>query len=480
VNFETENAIKRDMFEKCYDHFNETSTIMLSEAIVKSSIQDHIDDFEKYHGRNVAVYSPAMALAKEVYRMELANDTCSVDERSAKRKKVNAVPEGYVLRSWNLDTGKHTGIESCNKKIGNPFSTMYDSIALHGSCGVPTELLVVVRGPKIGNEKHKDSGLQHVYCRKITLDPKISSSGKDDDLRTYVDATNVKCMDWATIGVHPQKLKRLKFKCLPLAGTAKKEGIEVRVASSQNYDDDANDEPASEINEFVHNVKPSTFFVSAMPKYEEFEPWDSYKHLPQGQNGKTKKPCYVFKFKGYRYMLPADHYVNTHNYVDGRVTGAVLLVRNTEHGLELKAPDTDDGYIPDRKKVSGEKADNIPTHIEPMRILGGTSKSLCKGNSATVICLENPDKTVGHYYLPYHLRAQINVTLMQRLGGDPLDGKALTGFKILRPEKRKERVNGSKNRVEEVLLTILSPDGSVVAESVPCVPRQKRKREAEP
>jgi hypothetical protein len=140
----TDYEIKRDIFEQCYDDFDRKHTIMLTGALVMSSIHDHIQDWEKCLERNVAVYCPKMALAKEKLRMELANETCPSHERKAKMKKVNAVPEGYVLKSCNLDTGKHTGVESCSKRTNKPFSTMYDTMALHGLCGVPTELFVIV------------------------------------------------------------------------------------------------------------------------------------------------------------------------------------------------------------------------------------------------------------------------------------------------------------------------------------------------
>jgi hypothetical protein len=345
---------------------------------------------------------------------------------------------------------------------------------------------VLVRGDKKwGDAEHinSDNTLQHVYAWIITLDAKTTCSGSKYETRTYVGAATTRCEDWNTIGVDTNKLKRLKVACFPAempdtARKAKKFGVKLTVSSSQMHDDDDNDEPSSEINDRVHNEKPPTFSVNVMPKCEEFVPWDSCKHLPRGQSGRAKNPCIIFKFKCNWCILPAAYYPNTHAYIGGRSTGAVLLVRNTERGFEIKPPDIEGAYVPEMKKTSVQKADMIPTDINPMRILGGYSKCLNKGNSGTVIYLEKPDRTVGYYYLPYHLRAQINVKRMQRPGEDPLDGNVLTGFNVRHPEKRKMRVNGAKSRVEEVMLTILNPDGRVVAESVALVSGRKRKRDA--
>lgn len=260
--------------------------------------------------------------------------------------------------------------------------------------------------------------------------------------------------------------------------------VALRVVEDANYDSLANcniEDLSSDAHENMHGVSKRRFEVKSMPRCNEFKEWLEYRHTEGGLIRKNKSAKYTFKYGGDRdwYKLPSQWYERVHTFIGGKKNVKLFVRYTDESGFECKAPDDgrSDFLPPANKRPKTDK--NIPISMKPMKILGGKLSKAKRGKDGidlynTSVYIEQEDGEVAFNNLPPSLVGQLNVKHMKTLAHEPLDGAELSGFLIVHQKKIEAKCEGQRGRsgVEE-LLSILHPDGRLVATSIP----KKRKRD---
>jgi hypothetical protein len=506
---------------------------LLQGALVRSSIEEQLKEVEQYCNNVVAVVYPQIRQARQHQRMlvieaghspeqddyeeegeegetlaeedegdrEVKASGCSIyrdfskEARKEELKKLKSIPEGVMVNHWNKLTNRVNGSLIFNphdKDTGIEVSTHLAMLAL---CGVPIKLFVCVRkdGMFISND-HKDNELSYWYYMCVELEKIVVRDGNPGDMRTYVNMGNTegkyhKLRDFGLVGVDPDRLERMRLAYIPTGTSVSvntlKLDVALRVVDDANYDPLANcnlDDLSSEAHENVYGVSKRRFDVKFMPRCNDFKEWLEYRHSEGGPIRKNKSAKYTFKYGGDRdwYKLPIEWYARVRTFINGRENVKLLVRYTDESGFECKVPeDGQSNFLPPANKRAKTDKD-IPISMAPMKILGGKLSKAKRGKEGidlytTSVYIEQEDMEVAFNNLPSSLVGQLNVKDRKTLAHEPFDGVELTGFFVVHKTRRKAKCEGQRGRSgEEEVLSILRPDGSVAAMSIPKTKKRKR------
>lgn len=241
----------------------ENVIMLLQGALVKSSIQEQLEDFEPYCKNVVAVVYPKIRQARQRQRMlvieaghapeqgddgdesceddeggktleeedederEVKASDCSIykdftkKEREQVLKTLKKIPEGALINHWNKLTGRINGSLIFNPNDKDTGIEVSSHLALLAFCGVPIKLFICLRkdGMFISNE-HEDNKLSYWYYMCVELEKVIVRDGNSEDLRTYVNMSGNegkfhKLRNFDMIGVDPDRLERMRVAYIP-------------------------------------------------------------------------------------------------------------------------------------------------------------------------------------------------------------------------------------------------------------------------
>mmetsp|Transcript_36369 Transcript_36369/g.91483 ORF Transcript_36369/g.91483 Transcript_36369/m.91483 type:complete len:263 (-) Transcript_36369:2332-3120(-) len=188
--------------------FSSLATDFLKNALVVSSIDQHIASLENCINAVTTLYNPKIAPQKAGYYDKFKG--CSEKDCKIITKKLQDTPEGIIINHYNTDTGKFNGHTITSKEVGQSFCTCTKQIALQAACGVPIDLWTMVHG----GEDEKES---YYYYRRDRLS-KIVTHGGSHDAHMHV-FPSLRPVDeykahWGTIGVDVEQHAKLPFACL--------------------------------------------------------------------------------------------------------------------------------------------------------------------------------------------------------------------------------------------------------------------------
>lgn len=462
-------------FDDMVEVFVKVSPLILRDALVVSSIDQHITSLEKCINEVTVLYNPSIAQRKAQYREEYRDYSPKVQK--CIEKKLNATPEGVIINHFNSDTGKFNGHIVTSKGVGQSFSTLTKQVALQAACGVRIVLWTLVRGGE-------ESGLSYCYYKKDQLSKVVTSGGTDEThMRMYPSLKSVDeyMADWGAMGVDVSRHTKLRFACITTGShiTASRLCLDVKVDESVNaqelmpmitYDDNV-----SEIFERIHEQARVITAIDDMPYYSEFQPWDRFKYHPKGLNNRGSQPIYAFYLDGFKYKLPPGFFDRVHAWCKDKTNATVLIKNSEEHGFECVLPETEEevqqgdepAFVrPLRESRRPKKADDLPVSAEPMLILGGGQVSLKASKQGTTIYVQEPDGSDGYYNLPPSLRNKLRAHLRLCGAEDDLDGQLLAGYSIMHTEAFRGRQAvklASYSKSYEEKMIILDSSGTEVA-----------------
>mmetsp|Transcript_45885 Transcript_45885/g.110481 ORF Transcript_45885/g.110481 Transcript_45885/m.110481 type:complete len:252 (+) Transcript_45885:464-1219(+) len=185
--------------------FSSLATDFLKNALVVSSIDQHIASLENCINAVTTLYNPKIAPQKAGYYDKFKG--CSEKDRKIITKKLQDTPEGIIINHYNTDTGKFNGHTITSKEVGQSFRTCTKQIALQAACGVPIDLWTMV----FGGEDEKES---YYYYRRDRLSKIVTHGGSHDaHMRVFPSLRPVDeyKAHWGTIGVDVEQHAKLPF-----------------------------------------------------------------------------------------------------------------------------------------------------------------------------------------------------------------------------------------------------------------------------
>ncbi len=439
-------------------------------TLVQCSIQESLAAHGRCMGRTIGVYFPGVFEKKRLLIEQEKEKTVITGKTKSNiiKRKLNSIPDGFVIRFRNSKTKKFNGFEiksNINKRADRNrggWDAMIRGLAWGSTCQETPLLLIEVDG---GSQ----AGVQDLACKYFRPVPtSIIGHERRTNLTWSGDFKTGnyrnKCTDLAKIGVSPSEQDKLKLAVIDPATVpsyASMGCVDMEIGTGMDGPSEPSAVDSDELSAAVGYGRVVHSVLGHSGSLSEWNQWTGYKIV---RVGRQRTPKLKFEVKKMMFWAPRRHCAAMIELLEQRDrNGEQTVVSVMMEGSDFK------WKIDGQKerifgKCQGAKA--IPVATAPLAVQGGGEMNTGKSRSLFV------HLELGRYFLPQSIKEQ----LVKLWGEDRIAASLdsdLANCMILHDRGDAGRVQGYKNAEE--YMTILDCAGAILASNLPSKGKKRQR-----